>query len=176
MTSKEKLKKMYDYIMIDNEHGLMDQEEVEAVTEDYNCVLNDLNKLEQMEKIKILENETKNLKEQNKILACNSRSIAMNDIKIMKRDLELQEENQELKNTNTRYVKVIDDFQSKNMRLEKAIDILKGRFEFKFSDDIKIIYLFVKGIPLHIYSWVFKSQQEYELAKEVFGESEWKMY
>ena len=89
---------------------------------------------------------------------------------------ELEKENQELKETNMKYAKLIDDFQSKNMRLEKAIDILKGQFEFKFSDDIKIIYLFVKGIPLHIYSWVFKSQREYELAKEIFGESEWKMY
>ena len=125
MISKEKLKKMYDYIMLDNEHGLMDQEEVEAVTEDYTCVLNDLDKLEQMEKIKILENETKNLKEQNKILACNSRSIAMTDIKIMKRDLELQEENQELKDINTRYAKVMKDI-----------------WENKFNSLLFIIHLF----------------------------------
>ena len=34
---------------------------------------------------------------------------------------ELLKENQELKDTNTKYAKLIDDFQTKNMRLEKAI-------------------------------------------------------
>ena len=33
----------------------------------------------------------------------------------------ISQENQELKDTNMKYAKLIDDFQSKNMRLEKAI-------------------------------------------------------
>ena len=59
MTSKEKLKKMYDYIMIDNEQGLMDKEEVEALTEDYNIIKQDLDRLEELKK------ENQELKEEN---------------------------------------------------------------------------------------------------------------
>ena len=53
MNSLEALYKLYKYIMIDNEQGLMYEEEVEAVNKDYNLIKQDL---EAYEKLKI-ENE-----------------------------------------------------------------------------------------------------------------------
>ena len=93
----------------------------------------------------------------------------------------LEKENQDLKDKNSLITKAIESdvsngelFKSMAMllhmkieKLEKAIEILKERFDFNFNDEDKVIYLFIKGISLHIYSWCFKSQQKYELLKEV---------
>ena len=73
MKSKEKLKKMYDYIMIDNEQGLMDNEEVEALTEDYNSILKDLERLDRLEK------ENKELKDKNSLIT-NDKEVKLSEI------------------------------------------------------------------------------------------------
>ena len=55
-------------------------------------------------------------------------NIPLENLEILQKNLnELKKENQELKDTNMKYAKLIDDFQTKNMRLEKAIEILKER-------------------------------------------------
>ena len=82
----------------------------------------------------------------------------------------ISQENQELKDTNMKYAKLIDDFLTKNMRLEKALEILKDKFNFELD----------KPIPNGLYPLVYEnresgvprlakglSQQEYELLKEV---------
>ena len=69
MNSKETLNKMYDYIMIDNDMGLMDNEETEALTKDYNIIKQDLERLEKLEK------ENQELKEKCKLLEENKETI-----------------------------------------------------------------------------------------------------
>ena len=55
-------------------------------------------------------------------------NIPLENLEILQKSInELKNENQELKDTNMKYAKLIDDFQTKNMRLEKAIEILKER-------------------------------------------------
>ena len=79
----------------------------------------------------------------------------------------LEKENQDLKLFVESYSNARDELLIKNQKLENAIEILKDKFDFKFNDENKVIYLFIKELSLHIYSWCFKSQQEYELLKEV---------
>ena len=69
MNSKETLNKMYEYIMIDYDMGLMDNEETEALTEDYNIIKQGLERLETLEK------ENQELKEKCKILEENEESV-----------------------------------------------------------------------------------------------------
>ena len=69
MNSKETLNKIYNYIMIDYDMGLMNNEETEALTEDYNIIKQDLERLETLEK------ENQELKEKCKILEENEESV-----------------------------------------------------------------------------------------------------
>ena len=85
---------------------------------------------------------------------------------------ELEIENQELKDTNMKYTKIIDDFQSKNMRLEKVIEIIKKKCYFipliKFKN---LSYdLYVRWFDLNHYDVkLLLTQEEFDLLKEVFG-------
>ena len=71
-----------------------------------------------------------------------------------------------------KYAKLIDDFQSKNMRLEKAIEIIKNKgidyhsiSAIKQSKDYEDYLDLVKNLI----TVVFKlTKQEYEILKEVF--------
>lgn len=79
MNSKETLNKMYDYIMIDNDMCLMDNEETEALTEDYNIIKQDLEILECFKKIDkkelkdFIENQIRyTLNENTWLSACNA--------------------------------------------------------------------------------------------------------
>ena len=81
----------------------------------------------------------------------------------------LEKENQDLKELQELNKQGLWNLKQENQKLEKAIEILKDKFDFKFNDENKVIYLFIKELSLHIYSWCFKSQQEYELLKEVLG-------
>ena len=91
---------------------------------------------------------------------------------------ELEKENQELKDTNMKYAKLIDDFQTKNMRLEKALEIIKEN-----NVDIALLKECKNKIEYNIevqshnenlmkpLEWWIRgklTQQEYELLKEAF--------
>lgn len=92
---------------------------------------------------------------------------------------ELLKENQELKDTNMKYAKLIDDFQAKNMRLEKAIEIIEK--ELKVLEIIKnkcvnvntLINCIIGAIePLEFYNEKVSTnlkltKDEYELLKGV---------
>ena len=69
MNSKETLNKIYEYIMIDYDMGLMDNEETEALIKDYNIIKQDLERLEKLEK------ENQELKEKCKILEENQETV-----------------------------------------------------------------------------------------------------
>ena len=69
MNSKETLNKMYNYIMIDYDMGLMDNEDTEALIEDYNIIKRDLDRLEKLEK------ENQELKEKYEILEENQETV-----------------------------------------------------------------------------------------------------
>ena len=67
-----------------------------------------------------------------------------------------------------KYAKLIDDFQTKNMRLEKAIKIL---------EDKRVIMYFLSCVSVDNYNfWATQkgakplTQEEYELLKEVLEE------
>ena len=81
----------------------------------------------------------------------------------------LEKENQELKDTNMKYAKLIDDFQTKNMRLEKVLEIIKS----KNVDTFYLAYCFYCGglerynRHAQTYHMGTLKKQEYELLKEV---------
>lgn len=100
-------------------------------------------------------------------------NIPLENLEILQKSInELKKENQELKDTNMKYAKLIDDFQTKNMRLEKALEIInKKNFDVEgFKEALKSAIF----LQLETYNnWVrydkekMLTQQEYELLKEV---------
>ena len=99
-------------------------------------------------------------------------NIPLENLEILQKNVnELKKENQELKDTNMKYAKLIDDFQTKNMRLEKAIEIIKEKgidyhsiSAIKQSKDYEDYLDLVKNLI----TLVFKlTKEEYELLKEV---------
>lgn len=51
---------------------------------------------------------------------------------------------------------------------QNAIEILKGKFELKFDEECKKVYLFTKEFNLHIYTFTAKTEEQINLLKEVF--------
>ena len=99
-------------------------------------------------------------------------NIPLENLEILQKNVnELKKENQELKDTNMKYAKLIDDFQTKNMRLEKAIEIIKEKgidyhsiSAIKQSKDYEDYLDLVKNLI----TLVFKlTKEEYELLREV---------
>lgn len=147
----EKLKQQHDKTLINNGELVCKNVKLEIANKNNEKVIEDgvklMNKnLELNNKIEQLEKENQELKEKLEIS---------------------QKANKELSFTANAYAKAQKPYIEKIQKLEKAIEILKERFNFKFNDEDKVIYLFIKGLSLHIYSWCIKSQQEYELLNEV---------
>ena len=94
-------------------------------------------------------------------------NIPLENLEILQKNVnELKKENQELKDTNMKYAKLIDDFQTKNMLLEKAIEILKDKLGLYFNEYIN--YSTINAIlPIANNDCNRLTQQEYELLKEV---------
>lgn len=91
----------------------------------------------------------------------------------MNKCIDLEKENQELKDTNMKYAKLIDDFQSKNMRLEKALEIIKKKCDFMSLSKIKNLSydLYVRWFDLNHYEVkLLLTKEEYDLLKEVLEE------
>lgn len=104
----------------------------------------------------------------------NQELIKKADCCLWKECNKISQENQELKDTNMKYAKIIDDFQAKNMRLEKAIEIIKKKnVDIEY---IKTCFYDEKGGMKEYNSWVGHdedralTQEEYNLLKEVLGE------
>ena len=70
-----------------------------------------------------------------------------------------------------KYAKLIDDFQAKNMRLEKDIEILKDKFELELiNEELHFNTYECDTREIHeLYDELFYNltKQEYELLKEV---------
>ena len=64
---------------------------------------------------------------------------------------------------------VICKITKENEKYGTFIDILKSKFNFRFVDSDKIVYLFIKELPVHIYTWRIETQQEYDCLKEMLG-------
>lgn len=99
-------------------------------------------------------------------------NIPLENLEILQKNVnELKKENQELKDTNMKYAKLIDDFQTKNMRLEKAIEIIKNKgIDYHSISTIKQSKDYEDYLDLvkNLITVVFKlTKGEYELLKEV---------
>ena len=91
----------------------------------------------------------------------------------MNKCIDLEKENQELKDTNMKYAKLIDDFQSKNMRLEKTLEIIKKKCDFMPLSKIKNLSydLYVRWFDLNHYEVkLLLTKEEFDLLKEVLEE------
>lgn len=104
--------------------------------------------------------------------------LEIKDYKQVLQDLEhleaLEQENKELKETieirkqmNINLIDFGTKLKQKNEKLKKVIEIERNKFNFKFDDERLVVYLFIKELPVHIYTWCFDDKQEYELLKEV---------
>lgn len=85
--------------------------------------------------------------------------ICFNAIKqalLKAQEQEQEKENQELKDTNMKYAKIIDDFQTKNMRLEKTLEILKKYLYY----DNKNHFIKMKEVRKSIYNFDYEDLKE----------------
>ncbi len=87
----------------------------------------------------------------------------------LKRLEELEQENKELKEFQVLTKQGLWNLKQENEKFKKAIEIEYNKFNFKFNDENLVIYLFIKELPIHIYTWCFDNKQEYDLLKEVLG-------
>ena len=94
-------------------------------------------------------------------------NIPLENLEILQKNLnELKKENQELKDTNMKYAKLIDDFQTKNMLLEKVFSDLKSMFEIKIGIDTGNEYFMeIKQLDDRIAELIPK--EDIEIFKEV---------
>ena len=155
MNSLEMLNKLYKYIMIDNEQGLMYEEEVEAVNEDYNLIKQDLEAYEKLKKENAeLKDQVAYLKEEFEgYQSLYEWSQSKNSI--------LKLENQELRNKNQEldeHIKIRKqmniDLMERLEKLIKAVDkkltLLKERRETYWLTDSYNEYAIVNDFIIEL--------------------------
>ena len=169
MKSKEALKRLYDGY----QNGM-------AGRSFYDIIKQDLERLEQLEKAQELEIENLKYNDNENKYQVAIRVLKEAFIVLGKSDItntcwfkyleKLEKENQELKDTNMKYAKLIDDFQAKNMRLEKAIKIIKTN-----RVDVPMFYEIVSTVDKKFACDRYNQEtnekmltkKEYELLREV---------